>query len=66
MPSITLIRKDGKTQRFEERGRAGGSYSMRLSFEGVFAVVTDEYGKRTAIPAEDIQQIEEDAPMRSW
>ena len=66
MPSVTLIRKDGSRERFEERGRAGGSWSMTLTFEGEFAVITDEYGRRTAIPACDIKSIEQDAPPRSW
>ncbi len=66
MPSVTVVRKDGTRKRYEERGRAGGSYSMTLTLEGSFAVVTDEWGKRTAIPAEDIFEIEQDAPRSGW
>jgi hypothetical protein len=66
MPSVTVKRKDGTTQRFEEVGRAGGSWSMTLTFEGQFAVVTDEWGKRTATPAADIEEITQDAGRSSW
>ena len=57
--NIVVKMKDGTERRFMHEGRAGGSYTKRLAFEGVFAVITDEYGKRTAIPAADIAQIEE-------
>lgn len=66
MPSITIRRKDGTVQTFEEVGRSGGSYSLSLRFEGNFAIITDEWGKQTAIPASEIEQITQDAPRRSW
>ena len=66
MPNITLTRKDGTTQKFEERGRSGGSWVMTLTFKDSFAIITDEWGKKTAIPSEDIKEIVEDAPRSSW
>lgn len=56
---IEFKMKDGTTREFRHRGRPGGSYTIRLTLEGAFAVVTDEYGKRTAIPAADIAEINE-------
>jgi hypothetical protein len=66
MPNITVTRKDGTTRTFVEQGRAGGSYYLSLKFENGFAVITDEWGKRTAIPADDILEIIQDAHRSSW
>lgn len=66
MPSVTVTRRDGTVERFEERGRAGGSYGMSLTFNHGFAVITDEWGKVTAIPESDIRTVEQAAPPRSW
>lgn len=60
---ITLKFKDGSKREFRHAGRAGGSYTIRLTLEAAFAVVTDEYGNRTCFPANDIQEIE-DRPGR--
>lgn len=57
--------KDGTKREFKHEGRAGGSYTKRLTAEGAFAVITDEYGTRTLIPAGDIAEIV-DRPERSW
>lgn len=66
MSSITFHMKDGTTKSFPHVGRPGGSYTKRLSFEGAFAVVTDEYGKRTAIPAADIAEVIEEPDYNGW
>ena len=50
--------KDGTVRQFEHRGRPGGSYTVRLSYEPGFAVITDEYYTQVAIPAVDIAEIE--------
>lgn len=63
MSSITIKMKDGSVRNFPHEGRPGGSYSKRLTYEGAFAIVTDEYGKRTSIPAHDIAEIVE-SPTR--
>ena len=49
--------KDGTKREFNHRGRAGGSYTIHLKYEGAFAVVVDEWGNQTAIPAADISEI---------
>ena len=59
MPSITITMKDGTKREFPHRGRPGGSWTKRLTFEGAFAIITDEYEARTAIPAADIAEITE-------
>lgn len=63
MSNITFTMKDGSKREFKHEGRPGGSYTKRLTFEGAFAVVTDEYYNRTAIPSADIKEISE-APER--
>lgn len=63
MSNITIKMKDGTVREFPHEGRAGGSYSKRLTYEGVFAVVRDEYDMKTAIPAADIAEIIE-RPVR--
>jgi hypothetical protein len=57
--------KDGTVREFPHVGRAGGSYTKTLKFEGAFAVIEDEYYRRTAIPAADIAEVIE-KPERSW
>lgn len=61
---ISFKMKDGSNREFRHRGRPGGSYTVRLTFEGAFAVVTDEYGNRTCIPASDIAEIKDDPGRR--
>ncbi len=65
MPSIVIRMKDGTVRNFPHEGRAGGSYTKRLTYEGAFAVIKDEWDKRTVIPAADIAEIQE-TPERSW
>ncbi len=57
MSNIIVKMKDGNERKFMHEGRAGGSYTKSLKFEGAFAVITDEYHQRTAIPAADIAEI---------
>jgi hypothetical protein len=52
--------KNGTKRYFPHEGRAGGSYTKSLSLEGAFAVVTDEYYRKTVIPAADIEEIIEE------
>lgn len=55
--NIIVKMKDGTVKEFPHLGRAGGSYTKTLSFEGVFAVITDEWYHKTCIPAADIEEI---------
>lgn len=57
MASITVRMKDGTIRDFPHEGRPGGSYTKRLTYEGAFAVIQDEWQTRTAIPAADIAEI---------
>lgn len=65
MSNITVKMKDGTIKKFMHEGRAGGSYTKRLFYEGSFAIIEDEYNKKTAIPASDISEII-DEPDRHW
>lgn len=66
MPNITIRLKNGETKKHVERGRPGGSYTNRLTFDGAFAIVTDEYGNQTCYPAADIEVIDSQSNDRSW
>ena len=59
MADIEIKFKDGTVKKFKHEGRAGGSYTKHLKLEGAFAVVEDEWGKRTVFPAADIAEITE-------
>lgn len=65
MASIEIKMKDGTVKKFPHEGRVGGSYTKRLSFEGSFAIVTDEHYRRTIIPVADILEIIE-TPERPY
>ena len=57
MPSITVTMKNGTKREFPHCGRPDSLWTKTLTFEGAFAVITDEYQARTAIPAADIAEI---------
>lgn len=59
MSDIVVFMKSGEKKSFPHEGRAGGSYTKELTFEGAFAIITDEWGRRTAIPAADIAEVRE-------
>ena len=63
MSSIVIYTRDGEKHDFPHKGRAGGSYTKRLHYEGVFVIVEDEWGRRTAFPAADVLRVEE-RPVR--
>lgn len=60
MSDIIIKMKDGSVKQFKHEGRAGGSYSKSLKLENGFAIVEDEYGKKTIVPANDIAEIIEE------
>lgn len=66
MSSITVVMKDGTRREFKHVGRAGGSYTKTLSLEGGFAIIEDEYGRRTIIPSQDIAEIVEEPHRYGW
>lgn len=65
MSSIKVYMKDGTVHDFPHKGRSGGSYTKTLVYKGAFAVVEDEWGKRTSFPSEDTLRVEE-TPVRGW
>ena len=56
--SIVVYMKDGTKKNFPHQERAGGSYTKKIRYEGNFAIITDEYYNETAIPSQDILEIE--------
>jgi hypothetical protein len=54
---IILKMRDGTERKFLHEGRAGGSYSKKIRYEPGFVVVTDEYYRETAIPADLILEV---------
>lgn len=57
MASITVLMKDGSKKEFPHEGRAGGSYTKHVRYEGGFVIITDEWRKETAIPNVDIREV---------
>ena len=66
MSNIIVKMKDGTVRHFAHEGRAGGSYTKSVKYEGAFAIIEDEWGKRTAIPAEDIAEVVEQPHRGYW
>jgi hypothetical protein len=58
MASIKVTLKDGKVLDFPHVGRAGGSYTKTIRYEGGFAIIKDEYYNETAIPSENIARVD--------
>ena len=53
---VTVVMKDGTKKVFPHQ--ADGRYSKIVCYQGAFAIICDEYGDQTAIPAMDIKEIE--------
>ena len=66
MANITIKMKDGTVRKFLHEGRAGGSWTKSVRYEAAFAVVTDEYGKETAIPVADIEEVVSESHRGRW
>lgn len=66
MKRITFTMKDGSKREFVERGRGGGSYTIRMKTDGEFAVVIDEWEHQTWIPSVDIAEITCDPGRSGW
>lgn len=63
--NITVKMKDGTVREFKHEGRAGGSYTKTLRYEGAFVVIEDEWYCTTAIPAADVAEVITE-PNRRW
>lgn len=57
MTDITVKMKDGTIREFPHKGRAGGSYTKKVSYEGAMVIIEDEWYKRIAIPVNDIAEV---------
>lgn len=55
--NIIVKMKDGRELKFLHEGRAGGSYTKSIRYEGNFVIIQDEYYNETAIPSSDILEI---------
>jgi len=66
MSSITIKLKNGTVRQFPHEGRAGGSWTKTVKFEGAFVIVTDEWGTRTAFPAADIAEVIDTPDRGTW
>ena len=66
MPDFTVKMKHGTVREFNERGRAGGSYTSSMRYEPGFAVFKDEWGGEVSIPTEIIQEIIKSHTHGGW
>lgn len=66
MQSITIKFRDGSVREFPHQGRAGGSYSKRVRYEGQFVIVTDEWHNETAFPVETVAEVYEKNERPGW
>jgi len=57
MAEVFVKMKDGSKRDFLYQGRCGGSYTNSVKYEGAFAIIEDEWGTKTIIPAADIAEI---------
>lgn len=57
MSNITIKFKDGTTREFKHEGRAGGSYTKTVIYEGGFIIIEDEWYNRTAFPSDLVAEV---------
>lgn len=65
MSGVTITFRDGTRQRFEDRGRPGGSYAQRVEYQPGVVIIIDAYEKQTAFPLDLVRLVEIDAPRWS-
>lgn len=59
MSDITIYMKDGTVHDYPHRGRAGGSYTKSIKYEGGMAIVEDEWGVKIAYPISEVASVKE-------
>lgn len=59
MSDVLIKFKDGTSRDFKHRGRPGGSYTVKVRYEGDFVIVEDEWGTRTAFPGASVVEVVE-------
>jgi len=65
MASIKIKMKDRTIRDFPHEGRAGGSWTKTIKYEGVFAIIIDEWGMQIALPVSDIKEVQV-VPNHHW
>jgi hypothetical protein len=58
MEEITITMRDGEILRFKEKGRSGGSYTIRAKYVDGWLVITDEWEHETAYPSDRVSKVE--------
>lgn len=66
MANVKIIMRDGTVRDFPHVGRAGGSYTKRVTYEGAFVIVTDEWDKAFAFPASEVREVQETSERGHW
>ena len=66
MSNIYIEFKDGTKKEFLHEGRAGGSYTKEIKFEGGFVIITDEWYHRFVYPAQDIKEVKTKPNRGDW
>lgn len=54
---ITIILKNGTVREFKHEGRAGGSWTKSVMYEGAMVIVKDEWGRESAFPVADVEEV---------
>jgi hypothetical protein len=65
MSYILIHMRDGSQREFKDTPRSGGSYEKKVSYEGNFVIVTDEWYKQTVFPMDLVREVEI-TPSSSW
>jgi hypothetical protein len=65
MSNIIIKMRDGTEKKFMHEGRAGGSYTKEIRYEGNFAIIKDEFYRETVIPMDLILEINIE-PNKGW
>lgn len=58
MSSVKIFLKSGEVKDFPHEGRAGGSWTKAVRYEGAFVIVKDEWGNETAYPVNEVEHVE--------
>lgn len=57
MRRIIVKFRDGTERVFRHEGRAGGSYTKKLSYEPGFIVITDEWYNTISFPSDLVESV---------
>ncbi len=55
--NIVVRMKNGAKKEFLHTGRVGGSWTKSIRHEGMFTIISDEWGTEVHIPSSDIEEI---------